>query len=109
LEAPLLPFTYRTVRWKKCVHFTVLVERDLQLPAMLVDFGEDGLGADLPEELPIGTVVTAAFRFREEDKPTLIAAEVVRVDGIRHGFAFLREGQGTVLASLLRDRNVRTF
>ncbi len=93
LKPSLLPYTYRAVRWKAHKFFTVLCSDGQKVPAVLQDYGHEGLGADLAATLELGQVVALIFSNlvpQDAGSPGTmkIDAQVVRIEGRRHGFVF---------------------
>ena len=84
----LFPYIYRAVRWKAQKLFTVVCSDGRRVPAALKDYGQEGLGADLATPLELGQVVGLVFSNLDEHGAARFEAQVVRIEGRRHGFIF---------------------
>jgi hypothetical protein len=88
MNPSLFPYTYRTARWQTHKFFTVVSGDGSRISAVLRDFSEEGLGADLASPLDLGQVVELIFPDFDSDGTMSFEAQVVRIEGRRYGFLF---------------------
>jgi hypothetical protein len=88
-------YGYRKPRFKANFRFWLETEgpESRMLDARCFDLGEDGLGAQLVEQLSVGSQVTCVFTLPHSATSLHIAAQVVSSNEHTHGFRFLYASQ----------------
>ena len=88
-SANIRGFNYRAPRFSTNFHFVISIEANQeQTWATCTDISEDGLGAELPEDLPADAQVTLLLVLPGGNVPLELGASVEYRRGHRHGFAF---------------------
>jgi hypothetical protein len=89
-------FGYRTPRFPTDFHFLLQTAgpEPRLLDARCLDISEEGLAAQLAEQLGVGSVVTLILTFPGNATTWRISAKVCNRRDIDHGFAFVFSSQG---------------